>query len=132
MAHSSSKPASICNKSCRSIFAPMKSSFSCRPPEYLVSSRNRSTSWPLKTDCGTAFQGRTCKVNYPFCPSLHGKKQHKGTCQPKLSARCNSKFRNGYTRRNRCIRFSKMAPQMKPGEAGKPNDERTSKLEWQT
>ena len=57
-------------QTCRSIFARMKSSSSCRTPESLVSSRNRWTSWHLKMDCGTAFQDRICKANYRSCLQL--------------------------------------------------------------
>src|SRR4029077_1896370 len=116
MAHSLSKPASIYSKTCRSIFAPMKSSFSCRTPGFLVSSKSRWRSLRLKMDCGTAFQGRTCKANYRSCLNLHGEKQQKVTCQPKPSARCNNKSSNAYTHRNDYICFSRVALQMKPNE----------------
>src|SRR5438552_18156036 len=100
MAHSSSKPASICGTTCRSIFVRMKSSCSCRAPGSLVSNRIRWMAWHSEKDCGTAFQEKTCKANYRSCLNLHGKKQLKATCRPKPSARCSGKSRNAYTRRN--------------------------------
>ena len=53
---------------CRSISARMKSSSSCRTPGSLgVEQDQVGRARRLKMDCGTAFQGRICKANYPRC-----------------------------------------------------------------
>src|SRR5436190_24332422 len=132
MAHSSSKPASICSTTCRSISARMKLSSSCRTPGSLVSNKIRWTSSRLKMDCGTAFQDRICKANYRSCLSLHEKKQHKATCPQKPSARCSSKSSDACRRHSQCDWFSRSTPQRKRknDNCDSMNDEaRTSNVE---
>jgi len=101
------KAASIYSKTCRSIFARMKSSFSLPHARILGIEQEQMDVLAFENGLWNRISGQDMQSELSILPELAREKAAEGDLPAEASARCNNKSSNAYTCRNTAFDFQR-------------------------